>query len=87
MNQAVQGWVLAGVLIFVLCRGVSPGKQGLRLASEKPAQLPFAISIVPTSSAGEPYGRAISTAKKSPDPFCGPNEHLWGIPSGFRDVE
>jgi hypothetical protein len=70
MNHSVQSRVvLPGVLIFVLGCGISNGKQDSRPANQKPAQLPFAISIVPTSSNVEPYGRGIAMAKKSPDAF------------------
>ncbi len=46
-----------------------PRSQQAESAIQQPVQVPLSVSVVPTKSFEEPYGRGISMAKKSPGDF------------------
>ena len=69
MKQTVLGWALAAVLTFVLGCSTPHAGQPPASSSQKLGQSPFLVSVVPSSSYDEPFGRGISMAKTSPGSF------------------
>jgi hypothetical protein len=69
MKQILLRCAVAGVLTFVLGCSAQRGNQPPESLKQEPRRSPFSISVVPSESYRDPFGREITMARKLPGDF------------------